>query len=449
MSPDGTAVRDGDRAGAQLDAEEAIERIGQRARVYVAQGSATPFGLLAAIDAAQDRFERLAFVSAFLLGRPAPLDHLGDPFHWTSLQPSGALRDAHGSPAFGVVPARYSDIAGLVSPGGGLAADVLLCQASPPDAQGRMSLGTGVGGHVQLLRSIPLVIAQVNPQMPYVRGEGECRRTDFDALVEMDEPLAELAPALIDDTAHAIAAHVGQFIGDGTTLQFGIGSIPDAVLSSLSDRRHLGLHGGMINDACIDLIASGAVDNRHKGPLGEGVSVAAEVMGTRRLYDWIDRNPAVRLVNGSVSHGIEGIARLRNFVALQSTVQMTLDGSANSEVIGGRYISGPGGAPDFAFGACVATGGRAIVAMPSTAARGRVSRIVPHLELGAPVTLPAYVADIVATEFGAVELRGRSLVERAELLISIAHPDFRDDLSRAQSAERLSPGPERPASEAS
>ncbi len=428
MSPGHAATRNGNRGGTQLGLDDAIGRIARRARVYVAQGSATPFGLLAAIDAAHDRFEHIEFVSAFLLDRPSPLDHLGNPFRWTSLQPSGAFRDVGDNPNFSVVPARYSDITGLVGPGGGLESDVLVCQASPPDADGRMSLGTGVGGHVELLRSASLVIAQVNPQMPYVCGEGECHRTDFDVLVEVDEPLAELAPAVVDETAEAIAAHVGQFIGDGTTLQFGIGSIPDAVLSSLRDRRHLGLHGGMINDACIDLIDSGAVDNRHKGPLGDGVSLAAEVMGTRRLYDWVDRNPAVNLVNGSLSHGIGGIAQVRNFVALQSTVQMALDGSANSEMIGGRYISGPGGAPDFAFGACVATGGRAIVAMPSTAGGGRISRIVSHLEHGAPVTLPSYVADIVATEFGAVELRGRSLAERAELLISIAHPDFRDAL---------------------
>ena len=239
MNPDRPSARRGDRAGVQIGVDEALGRIGRRARVYVAQGSATPFGLLAAIDAAHDRFDELEFVSAFLLDRPQPLDHLGNPFRWTSLQPSGALRDALDSPHFGVVPARYSDISGLVGPSGGLESEVLLCQASPLDADGRMSLGTGVGGHVELLQSTPLVIAQVNPQMPYVHGEGECHRTDFDALVEIDEPLATLAPAVIDDTARAIAAHVGQFIGDGTTLQFGIGADfePDHLHSLNAGRR--------------------------------------------------------------------------------------------------------------------------------------------------------------------------------------------------------------------
>ncbi|WP_419946946.1 hypothetical protein [Candidatus Poriferisodalis sp.] len=172
MNPDRPSARQGNRAGVQLGIDEATGRIGRRARVYVAQDSAAPYGLLAAIDAAHDRFAELEFVSAFLLDRPAPLDHLGNPFRWTSLQPSGTLRDALDSPHFGVVPARYSDITGLVGPGGGLEADVLLCQANPPDVGGRMSLGTGVGGHVDLLRSTPLVIAQVNPHMPYVHGEG-------------------------------------------------------------------------------------------------------------------------------------------------------------------------------------------------------------------------------------------------------------------------------------
>jgi len=212
-------------------------------------------------------------------------------------------------------------------------------------------------------------------------------------------------------------------------LQFGIGAVPDAVLSSLRDRQNLGLHGGMINDACLELIECGAINNLRKG-CDEGVSVAAEIMGTRKLYDWVDRNPLVRLARGAHTHGIPGMASVQNFVALQSTVEMALDGSANSEFVSGRFISGPGGAPDFAFGASIATGGRSIIAMPSTAAKGTASRIVRRLTEGAPTTLPSYLADIVVTEHGAVELRGKSLSERAQLLIGIAHPDHRDALGR-------------------
>lgn len=386
-----------------------------------------PFGLLEAIASQRHRFTDLEFVCAFTLAAPAVLEHLGEPFRWTSLQPSGPLRAHADHPAFAIVPARYSDIAGLLRPGGALAADVLVCGVSEPDANGNMSLGTGVGGHVGLLGATPLVIGQVNSNMPYVMGDGECHATDFDLLVSCDEPLAELAPATIDATSEAIAAHVAPFIAPGSALQFGIGAIPDAVLSTLGDRHGLSLRGGMINDACVDLIEAGVFDAGAFDGNG-GVCVAAEVMGTSALYEWCDRNPRVRLVRGCLSHGIEGLATVERFVALQSTVEVALDGSANSEVVGGSYISGPGGAPDFAFAASVATGGRAIMALPSTAAKGTASRIVPRVAQFAPTTLPNYLADVVATEFGAVELRGRSLAQRARLLSSIAHPDFRDQL---------------------
>jgi acyl-CoA hydrolase len=328
---------------------------------------------------------------------------------------------------FDIIPGRYSDLDGMCSPKGPLPADVVICQVSPPDAAGNCSLGTGVGGHVSLLKEAPLVIGQVNNQMPYVYGEGECSVEHFDFLVSIDEPLSELQPAPIDAVSSAIADYIGPYIPDGSTLQFGIGAVPDAVLSSLRGRQNLGLHGGMINDACLELIEGGAINNLHKG-CDEGVSLAAEIMGTRKLYDWVDRNPLVRLARGSHTHGIPGMASVQNFVALQSTVEMALDGSANSEFVSGRFISGPGGAPDFAFGASIATGGRSIIAMPSTAAKGTASRIVHRLTEGAPTTLPSYLADIVVTEHGAVELRGKSLSERTQLLIGIAHPDHRDAL---------------------
>ena len=417
------------RRTAQLvDLDEAVAAIADGSRIYVAQTSGTPLGLLAAIDERRGSFTDLEFISAYLLSRPAPLDHLGEPFRWKSLQPSAPFRDVLDHPAFGIVPARYSDLDGITSPGGPLAADVLIAQASPPDADGRMSLGTSVGGNVNLLRSAPLVIVQINSRMPFVHGDGECHVSQIDFMVEIDEPLAEMAPAKLDPISVAIAQHVSPFIIDGATLQFGIGAVPDAVLSSLGDRHNLGLHGGIINDACIDLVESGVVTNTHKG-VDEGISVGAEVMGTTRVYEWVDHNPLVKLVRGSYSHGIPGMASINNFIALQSTVEVALDGSANSEFAVGRYISGPGGAPDFAFGASVTTGGRAIMALPSTAAKGKISKIVRQVGTEAPTTLPSYVADVVVTEFGAVELRGKSLKERAELLTSIAHPDHRSSLS--------------------
>jgi acyl-CoA hydrolase len=385
-------------------------------------------GVLAAIAERQDKFEDLEIVCAYLIDRPDILDHLDGPFSWRSMQPSGATRDVADHPSFRNVPGRYSDLDGITAPDGALPIDALIVQVSPLDAQGRMSLGTSAGGSVGVLQTAPIVIGQINPNMPYVFGDGETTRDAFDLLIDLEEPLATLTPAPRDDLSSTIAAHVAPFIRDGATLQFGIGAVPDAVLSSLLDRSDLGLHGGMINDACVALIESGVVTNTHKG-LDEGVSVAAEVMGSTELYEWCHRNPLVRTVRGGHSHGIAGIGRVRNFVALQSTVEVALDGSANSEFAAGRVISGPGGAPDFAFGASISQGGRGIVALPSTAARGKISRIVRRVAEGAPTTLSSYLADIVVTEFGAVELRGRSVGERAELLRAIAHPDFRDSLA--------------------
>lgn len=417
------------REGKPVSVDEAVSAIPNHGRVYVAQGSGCPYGLLVGIDDRREMFESLEFVSAFLLQRPAPIDHLGQPFRWLTLQATGAIRDVLNHPYFGIVPGRYSDLDGICAPGGPLAADVVICQVSPPNRSGDCSLGTGVGGHVSLLAEAPLVIGQINRQMPYVHGDGECHIENFDFLVEIDEPLSELQPATIDPIAEAIAQHVSPFIPDGSTLQFGIGAVPDAVLSSLRTRNNLGLHGGMINDACVELVECGAINNLHKG-CDEGVSVAAEIMGTKRLYEWVDHNPRVRLARGAHTHGIPGMASIRNFVALQSTVEMALDGAVNSEFASGRFISGPGGAPDFAFGASIATGGRSIMAMPSTAANGAVSRIVRRLADDAPTTLPSYLADVVVTEYGAVELRGKTLAERAELLASIAHPDHQTSLGQ-------------------
>jgi acyl-CoA hydrolase len=304
---------------------------------------------------------------------------------------------------------------------------VALVQVSAPGPDGRFSLGTGTSSSIDVVRSAPLVIAEVNPQMPYTFGAGEVTRDHFDLLVDVDHPLVELVPQPVGDLERAIAGHVADDIGDGATLQVGIGAIPAAIISLLGDRKDLGLHGGMLGDQCVDLVRSGAATGARKSIDG-GLHVGGEVLGTRRLFEWVHRNEAVMTVPASYSHGPANLARIDHFVAINSTVEVALDGAVGAEVAGGRVISGPGGQPDFAAGASLSRGGVSIIGFPSTASRGRTSRIVAALDPAAPVTVPRYLADRIVTEYGVARLKGLDLVQRAEALRAIAHPDFRAQL---------------------
>ena len=216
---------------------------------------------------------------------------------------------------------------------------------------------------------------------------------------------------------------------EGATIEIGIGAVPDAILSALAGHRDLCIHSGIIGDRAADLIESGAVSNARK-TRDAGVSVAGSLFGTARLNALADRNPTIRLCPPSVSHGIGVLARIEGFVAINSAVEVDLTGQVNGEVAGDSYVGAVGGQVDFVRGALAAPGGRSIIALPSTAREGRVSRIVASLE-GRPVTSLRSDADLVVTEWGFAELRGRSLAERARLMIAIADPEFREHLERA------------------
>ena len=216
-------------------------------------------------------------------------------------------------------------------------------------------------------------------------------------------------------------------VPDEATLQFGIGAIPEAVMARLTARRDLGVHSGLISDGLIDLLQSGALTNARKSQ-DAGVMIAAVCGGTRRLFGWLDHNPAVRLAPARYSHGVDVVSRGHRFVAINSAISVALDGSVNAETVGGRLLSGPGGQPDYAEAAMSAHDGIGIVAMPSTAARGTASRIVRRLGPEEAVTVPRTLADRVVTEYGVAELRGRSLEERASALRAVAHPAFRSEL---------------------
>jgi acetyl-CoA hydrolase len=319
-----------------------------------------------------------------------------------------------------VLPTRYSDYSRLCAPAGPLSCDAALVAVSPPHG-GRVSLGLSVGSTVVPARTAPLVLAQVNAEVPYTLGAGELPVGHFDALVEADEEIVDArARSESDPVSDRIAELSAAVVPDGATIQFGVGSIPDAILDGLGDRKGVRVHSGLVSQACVDLYDAGVV---------EAPMIAAEVVSSPRMRRWVHLNPTLLMAPPSVTHGAAVLAGIERFVALNSAVEVALDGSANSEVAGGQIISGPGGAPDFAFGASVSNGGRFVAALKSTAGGGSISRIVRHIQPPDPTTLPAYLADVVVTEHGRAEVRSLAGAARADAIRSLAHPDHRAALA--------------------
>lgn len=414
------------RAGRAATVEEAMAAIADGARVYFSPICSVPTTLLEAMADGADRWRRITLVTDYLIEAVAPFRHAGAPFHLISLQPTPAVEPMRAAGALQTISASYGQFLRYLVPGGTAAVDVALVQVSPPGPDGRFSLAGG-GVTAELVRRAPLVIAEVNAAVPYTFGATECLRSDFDLLVEVSHPLLELVVPPGDDVARAIGAHAASQVPDGATLEFGIGAIPESVLAALAARADLGLHGGMISDAVVDLAASGALTGRRK-TLDPGLHVGAGVIGTRKVFDWVDRNPDVYVVGSNYSHGIGVLGRQERFCAINSAIEIGCDGSVNAEVAGTRVVSGPGGQPDFAIGADIAPGGISLITLRSTAAGGKVSRIVDRLPETSPTTLSRHLVDRVVTEFGVAELRGRTPDERRDALRAIAHPDHRSSL---------------------
>ncbi|MYB21664.1 MAG: acetyl-CoA hydrolase/transferase family protein [Chloroflexi bacterium] len=408
-------------------AERALRQIPDGARVVVPPMSATPVGLLDALDEMRDGWTEIEIATGSLFEHVAPLDHPHQPFRFSTYQTSGSLREVEAAGALEHIPATYAQVPGLFRQEGPLPADTILIQVSEPGPEGLYSLGTSVGGIVDVVRTAPLVIAQVNPNLPYSFGAAELRREEIDWLVSLESPVLELRRSEPGALEREIAGAVAELVTDGATLQFGIGGVPEAIMGLLDDRRDLGIHSGLISDGVMGLVESGALNGARKATAPELI-ITTEAAGSAEFFRWLDRNPAVCMAPAGYTHSLDVLARQTNFVGINSAVQVALDGTINAESLGARQISGPGGQPDFAAGAML-NGGVSVVAMPSTAARGRVSRIVRRLDSESVVTTPRTLADRIITEFGMAELAGRTLGQRAEALRRIAHPDFRDDLA--------------------
>ena len=419
--------RSAPRGTREGSADQALREIPDGSRVVVPPMSATPVGLLHALDEIRAGWTDIELATGNLFIHLPPLDHPHEPFRFSTYQSSGPLREAEAAGALEHIPATYAQVPTLFRPDGPLPADAILIQVSEPGPEGLYSLGTSVGGIVDVVRTAPLVIAQVNPNLPYTFGAAELRREEFDWLVPLESDVIELRRGKPGALEREIAASVAELVSDGATLQFGIGGVPEAIMGMLGERRDLGVHSGLISDGVMGLVESGALTGSRKATAPELI-ITTEAAGSAEFFHWIDRNPAVCMAPAGYTHSLEILAQQHNYVGINSAVQVALDGTINAESLGSRQISGPGGQPDFAAGA-ILNGGVSVVAMPATAARGKVSRIVRRLDADSVVTTPRTLADRIVTEFGQAELAGRTLSARAKALREIAHPDFRDDLA--------------------
>jgi acyl-CoA hydrolase len=420
------------RAYTKVSLADAVGRLRPAMKVLLPPGCGEPAALVAEICRQSDRLHDLTLMGGIHLGdypfaRP---EHAGLRFATWHMSPK--LDDARRRGRVEFVPMRYFDLVTQVARGGVWAPDCVLVHCAPPDARGYLSLGVSVGVVLPAARRAPLVIAQVNREMPRALGNAFLHRSQIDGWVEADEPLTPYPPPVVEELERAIGRHVAALVPDGATVQVGVGAIPQAVLEALGDHRDLALHSLLV-DSSVGLVERGVVTCAAKR-LHRGRMDVAEAMGTRRLFGFLHENPAVNMESSGFVHDPEVVARLDRFVAINSALEVDLSGQVTAESLGPRQVAGIGGQFDFVLGASRSRGGASIIALPSTGRAGAVSRIVPRLGAGAAVTSPRFLADWVVTEYGAAELRGRGERERARALLAVAHPRFQEELERGASA---------------
>lgn len=331
-----------------------------------------------------------------------------------------------------VIPVQLSHIPQLITDGR-IKADVVLLGVAANEDGSEFSSGVSVDYLPEAIAKARLVIAEVNDTMPWTGGASVFPRDAFDLLVRAQHPVLELPPRAISDAEQAIADHIARLVPDRATLQFGIGGVPDAALANLGGKRDLGVHTGILTEPVQHLIESGAVTNRYK-PIDEGRSTAAFLAGSRDFYRFCHQNPALAMYPVSYTHAAKTLVHFDDLISINSAFEVDLTGQVNAETLNGRYSGQVGGQVDFVRAGAQAPRGCAIIGLPATSRDGKHSRIVAQLSDGIATSLRTDL-DVVITEYGIAELRGRTLSERAHALIDIAHPDFRHDLM-AQ-AERL------------
>jgi 4-hydroxybutyrate CoA-transferase len=413
-----------------VDAAEAVAGIRSGEQIYIHGAAATPSVLL---DALVDRAPELDDVRIVHLHVDGPGPHLqpemAGHFYHRALFIGPNARAAVNEGRAEYIPAFLSDIPSFFRRRI-LPLDAVLINVSRPDAHGYCSLGTSVDALPAAIRAATIVIAQLNASMPRTLGDGFVHVSQIDLAVEVDQPPYAHPVVPITDVERRIGQHVADLVPDGATLQMGIGAIPAAIAAALTDKRDLGIHTELMTDVVLDLVEAGAVTGARK-EINIGRVVAAFMMGSERLYRWVDDNPMIEMRPVDYTNDTAVIRRFRRMVAINSAIEVDLTGQVCADSIGPQMYSGVGGQMDFVRGAALAEEGRAIIAFPSTAADGKISRIAPFLREGAGVVTTRAHVETIVTEWGTAEMHGRSIRDRARALIDIAHPDFRERLEAA------------------
>lgn len=420
-------------------AADAVSEIRSGQTVYIHPGCAVPLDLVSALLERSRDLEDVQIIHMKTLGgADYTLPEYERSFRTIALFIGDNVRRAVSEGRAEYMPIFLHEIEGLFERGE-LPLDYVLMQVSPPDKYGYLSLGVGVDTTLTAARCARRVIAEVNPNMPRTHGQTFLHISEIHRIVEVNHPLPEMTAEPANDVQRRIARNVASLIPDGATLQMGIGAVPDAVLSYLSNHRDLGMHTEMFSDGVIPLIEKGVMNGSQK-TIHPAKLVAGFVLGTRRLFDFIDDNPLFEFHPTKYVNDPFVIAKNRKMVAINSAIQVDLTGQVCSDSIGTRPYSGFGGQVDFIRGAAHSEGGKPVIALPSTAKDGTITRIVPMLDPGAGVVTSRADVHYVVTEHGIAFLHGKTLRERAEALIAIADPKFRDALTEfAYQARYLRP----------
>jgi 4-hydroxybutyrate CoA-transferase len=419
-----------------VKAEEAASLIKSHDRVYISGNAASPYVLMKALADRKDELEDVELVHVLLLGED-PLSRLEMEGHFrhNSLFVGPADRKAINEGRADYVPIFLHQIPDLFYTNQ-MPLDVAILHMSPPDEHGFMSYGVEVLASKAAAETAKIVIAQVNERMPRILGDSFIHISRVHKIVEVSESLPQLAKKPFSDVEKKIGDYIADLIEDGSTLQLGIGGIPDAVLAALKGRRDLGIHTEMVSDGVVDAIEAGIISGSKKNFHPYKI-ILTFLLGSDRLYDFADNNPIFEAHPTDYTNHPFNVSQNDNMVAINSAIEVDITGQVCSDSIGVYIYSGFGGQVDFIRGAAHSKGGKPIIALPSVAKGGEMSRIVPHLKQGAGVVTTRADVKYVVTEFGVAYLHGKNLKERTKALINIAHPNFRDELIREAKARNL------------